>query len=445
MYSDLTKQNLFNNLNISFNFQFFSPTPRHNLAESLSTILRKNIVGLDEYNSDTIVNESNFKLEQVFYGGFKMNSLSTGLLPYNEGIHTLYKILNFIDENGFTTDQTDLTINLTINEGNLNLPVKLDNLNTFKFILNLNEEYIFELWPNSPSRLQKVYRSPISIVYPRTKYLTESSIDYSNPGLPTDYIYPQSRYFGIDFSNIPKGSLSVRYVGGKDYQVKKDNITKLINYIGETMYYVLSDNFNYSLSEKTIVKNISKVQQSISSSVKTYEGFIKNYPNIKLLVDLNPDQYLISANYQNIKENLFNLIVFGKLKTGFVNLDTSTNRLQLKDSTLTECFNIENLDLINCKIEGELSNCILHNCKVRSSSLSNCKFISNNDLKYCNLNECKFETNSHNKISNSYINSLPDAIIYANLNECIVNSGIIAYSAEVDNKTEILTNNKIKK
>ena len=140
MYKDPNQSKLFNNVNLGFEFEFFSPIPRFELAEKLSAALNKKIVWTDEYRSDLPVSREEFKLEADFSGGFKMNELITGVMPYHEAIHIMYKVMNFIDENGFTTDRTGLHINMSFNEFDMGLTARLENLNVFKCILGLNEE-----------------------------------------------------------------------------------------------------------------------------------------------------------------------------------------------------------------------------------------------------------------------------------------------------------------
>lgn len=439
MYKDLSTKKLFDNVNLGFEFEFFSPISREELAENLSKSLGKNVISSNEYGSDIPVSYTDFKIEPDFSGGFKMNELITGVMPYTEAIHVMYKVMNFIDENGFTTDRTGMHINISLNEFDLGLPERLQNLNVFKYILRLNEEKIFEMWPSAKSKMQKIYKNSVSNIYPKNKFLTETSISYATPNSPLDFMYPQSKYFGINFEKLREGYLEIRYAGGPGYQTKRASATNLINYIAESLNDTLSTNYSYSLEEQRQVTDIIKFQRTVTQSIKTYENFIKAYPKIELYVDLKNEPRILESNYLNIRESLFDLIIFGKMTKGLVNYDTQTQRVQLKDSILKEGFEIHDIDLINCTVESELSNCVLTSCKVRSSHLNNCKILTENDIRYCHIEDCLFEKGGNNRIDTSYIKSSPTNIIYANLNECVVRSGIIALSAQVDSKTEVLS------
>lgn len=438
MYKDLTKSDLFNNVNLGFEFEFFSPISRRELSEKLETYLNKKVAWTDEYRSDLPVSRDQFKLEADFSGGFKMNELITGVMPYSEAIHIMYKVMNFIDENGFTTDRTGLHINMSFNEFDMGLNEKLENLNVFKCILSLDEERIFKMWPSAGSRIQRIYKNPVTHIYPKDKFVAETSINYAKPMSPLDFNFPQSKYFGLNFEKLREGYLEIRYAGGPEYQVRRSDATNLINYIAETLYTTLQSNWSYSIEEQKKVNDVLKIQRNNSLAVKTYENFRKNFPDIELYVDLKDDPRIVESNYSNLRENLFELITFGKMKKGLVNYDTETKRVQVKDSKIQEGFSLRNLDFINCTIEAELSECMLYGCKVRSSRISNSRIYTENDIRYSHLEDCLFERNGNNRIDLSYINSSPDGVIYANLNECIVRSGVIALESKVDTKTEII-------
>lgn len=441
MYKDLSKQHLFDNIKLGFEFEFFSPISREELAKQLTSTLGKNVISTNEYKSDIPVTADQFKLEPDFSGGFKMNELITGVLPYSEAIHVMYKVMNFIDEYGFTTDRTGFHINMSLNEFDLGLNEKLQNLNVFKYILSLNEERIFELWPSAKSKIQKIYKNSVSNIYPKNKFISETAFNYSNAESPTDFAYPQSKYFGLNFEKLREGYLEIRYAGGLDYQVKRSSATTLINYIAESLCHTLQSNYRYSVDEQRKINEIQKQQRETTLATKTYENFVQNYPKIELYVDLMDDPRIVNSNYLNMRDKIFELLTYGKMEKGKINYDTETGRTQLKDSTIKEGFGINGIDIISCSIEAEITDCRLFECKVRSSNLIDCKILTSNDIRYSYLSECSFEKGGVNRIDMSYLKCSPSCIIYSDLNECVVNSGIISLDAKVDNKTEIISRN----
>lgn len=438
MYKDLNQKTLFDNVNLGFEFEFFSPLTRPELSEKLTHYLGRKVHWTNQYHSDIPMGEGELKIEPDFSGGFKMNELVTGIMPYNEAIHTLFKILNFISENGFTSERTGIHINISFNELDLGLRERLQHLNVFKYILNLNEAKIFELWPSAKSRIQKIYKNSVLNIYPKNKFIAETGLAYSYPASPSDFNLPHAKYFGLNFTKLPKNYLEIRYAGGKDYETKKKETVELINYMAESLYETLLHNSEYSPAENRKISDLLTKHREILLSVKTYENFVHSHPEIELFVDLRNDPRIVESNYENLKEKLFELITTGNLKRGIVNYDTAKQRVQLKDANLKEGFSVKGIDFVNCTIEGEITNCELFGCKVRSSHVQESTIITGNDIRYSYLRGCTFIREGKNRIDLSFIKNVPGTPIYSDLSECIVRSGTVGFDCKVDSKTEFI-------
>lgn len=438
MYKDINKKTLFDNVELGFEFEFFSPLTRRELSEKLTKVLGKTVNWSNRYHSKMQVMPNMFKLEPDYSGGMKTNELITGVMPYNEAVHVLFKVFNFINEYGFTNERTGLHINLSFNEADLGLKDKLQNLNVFKYILNLDEAKIFDLWPSAKSRIQKIYKNSVLNIYPKNKFIAETSLDYANPASPMDFNLPYSKYFGLNFTKLPNNYLEVRYAGGKDYEKKKKEAVELINYMAESLYETLVNNNTYTINEKRKISEFMNNRKDIVLSVKTYENFVRAFPDIKLYVDLRDDPRIVESNYSNLKEKLFDLITTGNLTAGSINYDTEQKRIQVKDAKLKECFSISDIDIIGCYVEGELTNCRIYESKLRSSRIVESLFIDKNDIRYSYLKECFFQRNGENRIELTFIKSKPEHPIFAELKECIISSGTLDLSSKVDSKTEFI-------
>lgn len=438
MYKDINKKKLFDNVELGFEFEFFSPLTRKELSEKLSKTLGKTVNWTNRYHGKTPVLPNSFKLEPDYSGGMKTNELITGVMPYNEAIHVLLKVFNFINENGFTNERTGLHINISFNEVDLDLKEKLQNLNVFKYILNLDEAKVFDLWPSAKSRIQKIYKNSVLNIYPKNKFISEASLDYANPSSPLDFNLPFSKYFGLNFTKLPSNYLEVRYAGGKDYEKKKKEAVELINYMAESLYDTLLHNNEYTVNERRKIADFMKTRKDVLLSVKTYENFVRTFPEIKLYVDLKNDPRILESNYSNLREKLFDLITTGNLTKGQVNYDTELKRIQVRESNMKECFSVSDVDFVRCYIEGELTNCKFYDCKVRSSRIIESYFIDKNDIRYSYLKECAFQRDGQNKIELTYIKSSPNNPIYGDLKECIIRSGTVDISSKVDSKTEFI-------
>lgn len=436
MYNDLSKRHIFENANLGFEFEFFSPVSRENLAAIFEKALGRQVVWSNSYKSGTPVTESQFKLEADFSGGFKMHEFVTAPLPYAEAVNVLFRSMNVIAENGFTSDRCGLHINLSFNKKTASLPVSLENLNVLKFILNLDEAKIYDLWPSALNKTQKPYKGSVNFIYPKNRFIAETAL-HVKPD-PTQFNVPQSKYFGLNFSKLAEGYLEIRYAGGTDYQNKKSQAVELINYLTELTHTILENNSDYSLTEKQQISKILEKQKATLLAVKSPQNLRTSYPNINLYVDLRADQPIVESNFANLKDALFDMIAFGNLKSGVVNYDTATKRIQIKDAKLKEGFGISGVDLFNCVIEGEVSNCLLYGCRVKSSLISESVIHTNNEIRHSLLKNCSFQRDGVNLIAGSYLDIKPEHPIFAELKECIVRSGTLSYNSIADSKTEFV-------
>lgn len=440
MYNDLEKRHIFENIKLGFEFEFFSPIDREQLAPVFENSLGRKVIWTDQYKSQIPVNETQFRLGADFSGGFKMHELATGMLPYSEAVNVLFRTMNIIAEKGFTTDRCGLHFKISLNEKSLGLRYGLENLNTLKFILNLDESKIYEMWPSALNKTQKPYKGSVNFVYPKNRFIAETTLAIKPD--PTQFQIPQSKYFGLNFQKLSEGYLDVRYAGGKDYQLKKAQAVELINYLAELSYAVLEKNNEYSLAEKQQVSAILEKQKATLLAVKTPQNFRASFPNVALYVDLRSDMPILEANYENLKDKLFELIAFGNLKSGVVNYDTQTKKIQVKDSKLKEGFGISGVELFNCIIEGEVTECLLYGCKIKSSLIKESVIFTNNEIRHSLLKNCSFQRDGVNLIAGSYLDIKPEHPIFAELKECIVRSGTLSYNSMADSKTEFVSSSR---
>ena len=436
MYNSIENKFLFDNTNVGFSFQFFSPLSRKKLASKLAKYLGKNVIPVDDKKQIRFVDEAIY-VSPDFEGGYKVNRIDTDLMPYHTGIHTMLKCMNFISEMGFTNARTNMGIKVSLNESDLDLKYRLEGLNKFKYILNLNENQIFEWWPNVASEKQKIHQSKAIFIYPKQLYssrLTGSLLEKSNP---MEYNFPESSNFGTDFSSIDKGYLNILYAGGKDYQKKKQEAIDLINYTSKHLYETLKNNFSFDIDEKRKIEKLLEKYQRVIDTTKDYDTFRYNYPDIKLHVDLKSHSFLIESNYKLIRNKLFELISCCEMEKAVVNFDTDRKRVQVKDASIKKGFSLTGIDFFNCYMEVDANDCLFEQCKIRNSNIKNSMLYSNNDIKYSNIDQCKYG-GYLNEIRSSSIHSNRNNIINADLHNCIVFDGNFSQESTIDEKTELI-------
>jgi len=440
LYTNFQTLQLLESIQIGFEFEFFSPFDRSDLAQMLSNTLGKNVIALESQDTNFPLDNNTYKIEPDFSGGLKMHEFVTAPQPYNEAIHTLYKVYNFIADRGYTTNRCGVHINMSVHGNEVKESTR--NLNIFKFILGLNENKIYDLWPSSEqSKMQKVFKNSISYIYPKNRFLSEK-VNAASISNPMDFKIPQTKYHGINFTKLKEGYIEVRYVGGVGYQSKKKESVELINLLGEHLITVLQNNRNYTEQELMSLNDILKTQKHYLDTVRTYESFVRSYPKIKLTVNLRENSQVIQTSFKLFRESLCDLLEYTEMDEGEINFDSDRNRLQVKYASIRSKFILEKIDFVWCRIESELSECSLTDCRVKGAFIKNSELFENNNVKYSLLEDCSFHDSCSNQISYTYLKNQNLTSVNGILTECIINRGIISTNSRVDNKTELISVNK---
>ena len=440
MYDNFSKRHIYDNVQLGTDIEFFSPLDRKNLAPKLAKAVRRKILFHESYLTNTEATDKVFKLYPNFYGGYRMNAVSTGYMPYYEGLNAVLTILNFIEQYGFTSEKCKMSINLKINEKEMKVD-SIRNLNIFKFLLNIDEASILEFWNKSNS--EKTYKNTIKYIYPKNTLMCDINESSVRKMSHIDFTYPKSKYFGLDINEIKNDTVKLRYVGGPNYHKKKDKIVELIDSTIETLYETLS-NPGFSDLDRSRVFQVLKEQAEIVNALKTYDRFRVRYPDIRMMVDLKEDDRLIKGiRYESFKDKLFELLAYGNINRGLINFDTDTNTFQIKETRVDQGFFINNIEFYNSFISGDMVNCGFYSCIINSSKLNECNIMSHNEIKKAAIYNCSFH-GSNNIVKTSYIRNKPDLLIEADIYNSVIREGTVAYGYHIDSLTEFIEN-KIKK
>jgi hypothetical protein len=437
MFKSLDKKSIYDNTQISFCFEFFSPMRKMDAAAKISRALGKKVKWFSEISSDFKPTNETFKLAPTYSNGYKEMQLSTGLMPYQEAMHMYLKVSNIVEAIGFTTERCRVQTAIRLNEKALELSTGLSKLNKLKYLISIDEKRLFELWPQPKNENRLIYQNHLQYVQPRRIYdmvLTESVIERGNA---IDLNFPESDFFATNFSEINKGTLIVNYISGKDYTKKKKEAVETLNIVIEHAYQTLIDNYNYSNQEKIKISEMVGDFRRAIDSTRNLRGFKSAFPEISLFVDLNQAPHLLEANYPQIREKLFKLIIGGGITEATINYDTNRNHIQIKDAELKRSILLEGVEFFNCTIEGDIKNCLFENCIVKNSKLEGCTIYSNNMVTFSKLIDCDYLGES-NEIRSSFLDNPDTKMINADLTECLVNRGKLTLSSEVDNSTKII-------
>lgn len=380
------------NSKVGFEFEFFSKHELIDIKDSLARSLNKKIRIEEKAHSDFSPSETTFKLEPDNSGGSGMIELVTGPLHFTEAKLILAKTLKWIKENGSTNDRCSIHINLAFNGKILGPSVNVTNLDVCKFVLNFDENKVYDEFPN---RKNSVYAKSIKFIVPIN--MTESS---TSKIIWNNYKFVNEKYYGVNFTKVPKGYIEFRYLGGKDYETKYNSILRITEHFIISLYETLT-NPNYTKEDEEELNKIIENHRHVIQSYKSYKKFKVSYPDIHVMVDLKTNESIIESYYVKFRDILFKLITESNLKKGLINYDSDIGKIQVKDANIDPCFNINDVDLVDCTIRGNITNCDLFNCRILNSSLNRSNIFGESTIFESKIEDSYVSRNV--EVENSYI------------------------------------------
>jgi hypothetical protein len=219
---------------IGFEFEFFANDEIKVAKESIANTLNKKVRIEEKAHSDFSPTADVFKLEPDNSGGSGMIELVTGSLPFVEAKMILSKMLKWIRENGSTNDRCSIHINISFNGEKLGPVANIINLDIGKFVLNFDEDKVYDAFPN---RKDSVYAKSIKFVLPL------SGMAQSSPGKNVwkNYMFVNDKYYGVNFTKIPKNYIEFRYLGGAGYEKKYSTILLMAEHFIISLYETLNN------------------------------------------------------------------------------------------------------------------------------------------------------------------------------------------------------------
>ena len=413
---------------------FFSNKSIQQLAEKAKSALHRDIEVGATRDAWKPLQENGARLTNLYNNGFKMKRMTIGPVYYYEGVNALLKSFKFIEDNGYTNELCKVKIDLGFSK--MNEGARIPQLNKFKFLLNFNEAKAFELWPQE-IRSSKIYKHSINLIYPKNKFIAEAAVPSGSYSSQLEFSFPRSKQFGINFDRISEGFVTIKYIGGKDYEKRNTQAVELLNLVIESLFSTLKSNSIYSDRDREKIKEILTEQKSHLTALKSYATFETKFPLIKLSMDLDSRPEILGAKFNLVREKLFDLVTYGGLVRGRVNYNSETNQVEVLEGRIKNGFNLSNIIFMESSIQAELSDCTLVNCKVRSSRLLECTIFDKNDIRYSTLSNCNFNQSGVNTIQQSTIKGQPNMQVSADLTECLVVGSPLSYNATKDSKTEI--------
>lgn len=382
---------------IGMEFEFYSNSPYIKTLEMLNNTFNPiEVWGANQYHAKFDFTPNKFLITPDYSGGPNMVEMITPPLDWMDARVVTIKMLDWIKENGYTDDHCSVHVNVSFDD------MKVLDANLVKLILNFNEDFVYEKFPN---RRNNIYARSIKWIMPFEGF-DDSEVGLRHT-LESLTIPDDTKYYGINMQKKWKGYLEYRYIGGADYEKQTDRILTLMDYFVLETRKAITD----PLIAEDNIKLLSYLEDNINwfKQYTSYNEFLSNIDNIKVEMDKEGDYRTICANWDKFKGKIFEVVKNVETFEGIrINYNTETSRLEIVDGVLNKV-DLKNVDFINCRIsECTLFNCDLINCdvsnghvytsniyesKIDNVKLSNCQALEDSVLENCmfdgGLIDCK--------------------------------------------------------
>lgn len=372
---------------VGIEFEFYSNKDISTTAKELGVLLSKKIRVEDKAHSDFVPTDKEFKIEPDMSGGEKLMELVTGAVEYKDARLMVIRVSQWIKEHGYTNDRTSIHLNISFDINKIENKRRISTMNVLKFILEFDEGVVFDLFPQ---RENSAYAKSIKFVLPNSETFNIDGdlIDEHN------FIFPKSKYYGINFEKRIKNYLEFRYIGGAEWETKTSKILHLLDsFLVQLWNSTESKDFTHLNSLE--LKKILSANKRIIDARTNWKVIEKKWKNVEFTVDLHKDAEIIQNFWSGIHKRIIKLFTHGSLKKGHINYDSDNGKVQVKDGELSYCVDIDGYDFINCDIKGELINCDIFGGNTNNSEIENCNFYNGAKIKSSKIKSSYISTDSN--------------------------------------------------
>jgi hypothetical protein len=427
------RSSILNGSQIGIEFEFYSNLELDETKESVSKLLNRKIKLEDKAHSDFQPSAEVFKMEPDMSGGVGLIELVTGPMPYRSARVVIMKMLGWIRENGYTTDRASIHLNMSFNPDYLEDIDMVSKMNILKFILEFDEKRVYKYFPN---RENSTYAKSIKWVMPKNEafYYNENLISSDN------FTFANTKYYGINFEKAQKNYLEFRYIGGKDYEKRYDDIMHLaesfIMAVWRSCYSPV-----FTTENKIELKRILDKNRPLMEMLKDYSAVNKYWPKINILVDLQDAEQIIRVQWNRFKKKVLELLSEGSLESGTINYDSDYSVVQVKDGIFKTAYLLNDFEFIDCEISGNIENSEIYGGKVTGAQI-----LRSNLYKGVEIMDSKVESSYvHGSctLKNCYVFG-KDGIFKGKMEGGIFREGGVGPHARFSDETEVIVSKKIK-
>lgn len=395
--SALINSDILKNALVGVEFEFYSNKTIEETSKELASILGKKIRVEEKAHSDFEVTRDIFKIEPDMSGGEKLMELVTGAQPYYSARLMIIKVCEWIEKNGYTNDRSSIHLNISFDKDKIENKHRISKMNVLKFILDFKESQVFKFFPE---RKDSAYAKSIKFVLPKADTYFFDGLNIT----PNNFIFPDSKYYGINFEKRHKNYLEFRYLGGTDWEKQTSKILQMLD-LFIIQLWKSTENTIFSNLNAIELRSILAKNERIIKARQDWKTINTGWNNdVKLTVDLNDDSRIIDLHWPNIKERVLRLFTHGELTKGHINYDADNGTVQVSGGVLSYCVELEGYEFIRSSLRGEFTNCDFFACDVNGSDIYSSNFYQSTQI-------------NSSKLDSSYVHKsvvLKDCYVYGN-------------------------------
>ena len=431
--SNSTRQEVLNASQMGIEFEFYSNLELEETQKSVSKLLNRKIQLEEKAHSDFVPSADVFKMEPDMSGGAGLIELVTGPMPYRNARLVIIKMLGWIRENGYTSDRASIHLNMSFNPDYLENKDMIQHMDVLKFILEFDEARVYKYFPN---RKGSTYAKSIKWIMPKHEafYYNADLINKDN------FTFANTKYYGINFEKAQKNYLEFRYIGGKDYEKRQEDILTLADRFILAIFRSCR-NPKYSSANKIELQRILRKNEPLMAMLRDYTAVNKHWPKIDILVDLQSDPTVINVQWDRFKHKVLDLLSNGTMVEGIINYDSDYSTVQVKDGKFGAAYILDGFEFIDCELSGNIENSAIY-----GGTTSGAQILRSQIYKGCEVIDSKVEScfvHGSVNVKNCYVFGR-DGIFKGRMEGGIFREGGVGPHARFSDETEVVVSKKIK-
>jgi len=423
---------LFEKTLVRFISEFDSEMKPSRILSELSKELKKKV-------SNQPAGSYNINITRGTDGVFR---IETSFMLYRDSRLLILSLFKWIERNAITEKTHNMYVDIKFIDtekgpfkGTLfNSGITIEKIDKLKMILDFDESKVYDTFP---SRRYGFNSRSVARFEPNQKFIPKED----SPVDPKFYAIPDTSNCGINFETLNQGFLRLQYVGGKDYEKKAPEVLDIISEFCVSAWNC-TVNSGYSKENINSFEKIVFRHAKIREAYLDYVIFQKNFPSIKLTIDMIENPKTIYTFYQSIRDRIYDLLTNIEFKDELeMNYDTTLCILQIRGGSIKGNV-VKGIDIVNCSVEyGSFEGCDFYNCEIKDASMTRCNLFLDSIAhrsrlidSVCNrtvtLEGCQFDG------SNGVLNGQMNGGIFRN--------GGLGVHAEISKDTIVIEYRKLK-